>query len=206
MLRLRIGDSCTCVAFGVALNIAVPMLLGRIFIDRFIKSVHPAERITFPYHSLTALILLVHETRKAADKKEASDIRNFNAEDLDLLVALTVSKLESITVACEVILKAVWETSVLVSTWAAVLVEVIHHDNTASNYACMTEKKNMNVYPGQLFNKNIANFGKVDVHLPKHQKFGEVGKVPVKIFHVKAELTRSSLAHVRIAVKAQSTL
>lgn len=33
----------------------------------------------------------------------------------------------------------------------------------------------------------FANFGKVEVYLPKHQKVGEVAYVPIKMVHVKEE-------------------
>lgn len=45
----------------------------------------------------------------------------------------------------------------------------------------------MDVYPGRLFYVTNANFGTVDVHLPEHQKVGEVAQTAKEIIHIKNE-------------------
>lgn len=52
----------------------------------------------------------------------------------------------------------------------------------------------------------IANFSKVDVHLLKYQKVGEVANAPVKIVHIRDEPYPHITNAMRITVTAQSTL
>lgn len=77
------------------------------------------------------------------------------------------------------------ETSVLISTHAESLTERVLYENVARSRACMTAKAIMDVYLDSSFYSTIANFGKVDVHLSKHQKAGEVADAPVEVVHIK---------------------
>lgn len=45
----------------------------------------------------------------------------------------------------------------------------------------MTAKRIVNLYIGRLFHSSVANFGKVVVDPPKHQKIGIVGNVPLQV-------------------------
>lgn len=73
-LHLRIGELRICVNFCKVDNLAVPVLSGTTFIDRYIKSDHPSERNTVPYHSPSVPILMIHGARSVAKKEEDSDI------------------------------------------------------------------------------------------------------------------------------------
>lgn len=42
-LPLRMCESCTFVNLGVVNELAIPVLLAKTYIDRFMKSVHQAE-------------------------------------------------------------------------------------------------------------------------------------------------------------------
>lgn len=67
---------------------------------------------------------------------------------------------------------AMCETPVLVSTQAAGLIKVILREKVAKSHARMTAKGIMDIYPGRSFHITVTNFGKIDVHLPKHQNVG----------------------------------
>lgn len=79
-LHPRIADSPTRVAFGVVDELAVPVLLGTAFIDRFVNSIQPTERKIIPSHTPPIFILLIHDARSAAEKN-SSDIRKFIEHD-----------------------------------------------------------------------------------------------------------------------------
>lgn len=51
----------------------------------------------------------------------------------------------------------------------------------------MTAKGIMGVYRHRPFYIIVTNIVIVDLHLPKHQKTGEVANVPRKVFHIKDE-------------------
>lgn len=78
----------------------------------------------------------------------------------------------------QVLLEAMCETLVIVSAQVEGLIKVLRHEKGAKNHACMTAKGIIYFYSGRLINITIENFGKVDVSLPKHQKFGEVANAP----------------------------
>lgn len=84
---------------------------------------------------------MIQETQRETEKKEASDIRQSNTEDLPLLVTTTESDPKQITVARWVVLKTKCETSVLVSTQAAGLIEVVIHESAAKIHAYMAKRK-----------------------------------------------------------------
>lgn len=59
-LHLMICESRTLVTFGVVDKLALPVLLGMTFIDRYIRSVYPAEKRTVSYHYPSVPIVIVH--------------------------------------------------------------------------------------------------------------------------------------------------
>lgn len=67
------------------------------------------------------------------------------------------------------------------------LIEVLYIANVAKKHAYMTAKGIIDVYQGRPFSSSIANFGKVNIHLPKHQSVGEAAEVPVERAHIKNE-------------------
>lgn len=164
--HLRIGDSHPCVMFGVMDKLILHVLLSSTFIARFKKPVHPAQVKIASSHSPLVLILLVLATRSEHENKEQSNIRQANTEGLALLVTPTENEPKHITAARQEVLKVMCDTSALVSTGAAGLLEVISHNIAVIIYACMTAKGNMDIYPGRLFYIAISNVGTVDVQLP----------------------------------------
>lgn len=70
ILSFRIKKSRTRVAFRIVKKEAVPVLFGATFIDRVIRSVHPAERKLVPLHSPPVPILMVYGAIKVAGKEE----------------------------------------------------------------------------------------------------------------------------------------
>lgn len=67
------------------------------------------------------------------------------------------------------------------------LIEVILYSKFAKDHAFMNSKKTMDVCLGSSFYVTVANFGKVEVHLLKHQNVGEVTNASVELLHIKDE-------------------
>lgn len=89
------------------------------------------------------------------------------------------------------------EASVFVFAQAAGLIEVALHEHVEEKHACITTKRILDVYPGKRFYFTFSNIGKVNVHVPKHHKFGDVGDAPVRIVHIKNErFSYPSIVHV----------
>lgn len=86
-----------------------------------------------------------------------------------------------ITVFQQVLLKAMHETSVLVSTLAGGLIGEIPYENLAKHHACKAAKGIMKAYPGHPFYTTIASFDKVVLHLPKHLRVGEGANEAVEL-------------------------
>lgn len=149
-LHLSIDESRTQVAFGVIDKFAVPVLLGTTTIDRAVQSSYEARRNVIPYHSLPLPTLMVHEARSIAEKGEYWNIRPLNIEGLAFLVTTIESESRSIVVIRQVFLKAIFETSELVSTQASGLIKVISHDNVSRKHSFMMAKGAIDVYPGLL--------------------------------------------------------
>lgn len=89
--------------------------------------------------------------------------------------------------ARQIVLNAICETPVVVSTKAAGLIEVSPNEDVAETHTAIIARTNTNMFPGCPFNVNIAVFSKVDVYLPDHRNFGEVANLLVKIVHIKDE-------------------
>lgn len=143
------------------------------------NSNHPAKIDMVSHHYRPVPILTVHEARCEAKKRKVSDVHHASTKDVALYLMPTKSKPEHITAACQVVQKAWYEKTVLISTRAAGQIEVFPHNNISESYACIMGNRIMGVYTGRPFYITITNFGKVDVQLPSPQKFGEVANVPV---------------------------
>lgn len=112
-------------------------------------------------------------------------------------------ELKNITVSRQVVLKAMSETSVLVSRKKVGVVEAVLHENVARGHACMMAKRVVEVYVWCPFYFTIPNFGNVDVHPTNSEKVDEVDSVPVEIVHVRDEFLYPSEAH---ANKSESSV
>lgn len=124
-LYSRIGWSRTRVACGVMDKLTVAVWSGKTFTDRVIRSIHQTGRKIVTHHSPSAPISVVHDARSAAEEEENSGIRQKVEEHTALFVTLIQSNPENIMAAPQVVLKAIYETPVLVSTKAAGLSKVI---------------------------------------------------------------------------------
>lgn len=98
-----------------------------------------------------------------------------------------MSYFEKVLVVQKLLLKAVYETQMLVFTKVVGLREEAPHKSAAKNHAGMTAKCIIDFYPGRPFHIAIADFDKVAVHLPKHQNVGEATKASAEIVHNKDE-------------------
>lgn len=112
-IQLRMVESRTRVTFGLMDKLSVPMLLGPTFVDRLTKSVHPTEKKNIPYHSPPVPILMVHKAHSAAEENK-SDICQYSAKAQEILVTPVERKPKTITVAQQVVFKAMCETPLLV--------------------------------------------------------------------------------------------
>lgn len=77
------GKARTRVTFRVVNEVVVPSLLRMTYINRFIKSMYPAERNIVPYHLPPVPILLIHEA-KSDHEENKLELSNDPAEDLAL--------------------------------------------------------------------------------------------------------------------------
>lgn len=110
------------------------------------------------------------------------------------------------TVVGQAVLKAIYETTVLVFTKTKEPREVFPHSNKTKKHAFITSRGIIDVYPGRHFYIATANFGMADVHLSKHQNFVEVRNAPKKQFTLKTSISRTSLAQNGLKMTAASML
>lgn len=75
-LHLCMGTSRNRVTFGSVDNLAIPSLLGKIFFDKIMKSIHRDETKVVANHSPPVHISMVYDAKTEA-KKNVSDIRHF---------------------------------------------------------------------------------------------------------------------------------
>lgn len=106
---------------------------------------------------------------KSEAERNMLDTRRNDDQNLSLMVTHTINEAGYITVARKVDLKAMRESSALVTTQASVPIEVSSPETVSRTHACMTAKSTMHVHPGHPCSITIASFSKVDVHLAEHQ-------------------------------------
>lgn len=121
------------------------------------------------------------------DRRKNLNIGHSTVEDLEVFVTTIEFKSNPTTVALQVDQNAMCEISLLVSTRATGLVNVIPHGKVAINPACITVKESMDMSLRRLFYINIVLFCNVDVHFPKLQKAGQVANTSDAIVHVNDE-------------------
>lgn len=126
---------------------------------------------------------MIHETGGEAKMKESSTNREAT-EYFVLLVRHAGSDSKYITSTRHGVLEKMCETPILISTQAAGLKKVAPHEKVAKHHGCMTAEGILYVYPGHPVCTTIANFGKAEVNLPKHQKVREVESAPQEIFDI----------------------
>lgn len=129
---------------------------------------------------------MVHENRSAR-KKNMSDIRQYNTRDLETSVSPVESDTETITVAGQVLLKAICETTLLISTRASGLLKAIFNESVARAHAYITATRVMDVHFWSTFHVPIAFHGGVNFNLVKHRKAHEVIYAPDKIVRIKGQ-------------------
>lgn len=103
-----------------------------------------------------------------------------------------------ITVIQQVDFKAIWKTTVLVSTQMTGLIKVAPHERVAKTYACMTAREIMDAYSARRFYNIIARFGTADVNQPTHQILGEAMSAQQKYSTLETSVSRTSLAVMRL--------
>lgn len=99
-------------------------------------------------------------------KKSKWDICRYITEGEALLVSPIEIEPNSIAAARQVVLKAVCDTKLLVSTQTAGLIGVGLLKNIAKNHAYRTDIGIKNLYAGLLFCMNVSRLGRVDITLP----------------------------------------
>lgn len=129
-LHLSMGESDTQVKLGVRDKLAVHVSLDMVFIDRFIKSLHPAGRKIVPHHSAQISTLLVQVSLSEAEKNNL-DIHHEEIETLTPMVRPIERKAKDITVARPIALKAIPETQISVSIREAGLIQILLRKNAS---------------------------------------------------------------------------
>lgn len=190
ILHLRTGASHPWLTFFFVHNLAVPVIIQASFVGTVTTPSHPDDWIVLPHYSLPLPFLVVHKAMVAA-RQDQFDTHQETGEDLIWFVALTLGDAKNITISRKVVLKAMCEPPVSVSPYAVGITEVILRENEARYYSFLIARSIMNVHRAIHFYKTIQNFGKVEIHLPKHQEVGEAAILPVKIDHVHKSATRT---------------
>lgn len=127
------GEAHNRVKFGMVGELLGHMLLRKAFIDRFVKTIHPAERIIVVQHCSLISILSVHEEWSKA-KKNKSENRQEEDKRLALLMKNIKGKLYYITVPRQAVLKEMCDISVLVSAKADGRIKVSFHGNITKSH------------------------------------------------------------------------
>lgn len=127
---------------------------------------------------------MVNEERNET-KIDESDSRLEDGRDF-ALVSTRMCASKAITIAREVVLNAMSETLVLVSTQAADLIDILHHGIVVKIHAYKTAKHIMTFTRSTFLHPNAA-FRKVDPSLCKHKTVGEVANAPKTIEKIEDE-------------------
>lgn len=167
-------------------KLAVLVLLGTIFIDEVMSSNHPAKGSVFKHYSPPVSILMVSEPWSAHDENKWVNPQRIE-KDSTPFVFPAPSDHSKITNACQVVLKAMGERPVLVSTKTVGLINVVGYDKMAKNLAFMTAKYITDLYQRRPYYITMATFGSVGTHLPKKENFGEAASTLVGIVHINDE-------------------
>lgn len=177
--------------------------LWTVFIDRFIKSVHPVRQKIVLNHFSSLSNLMVYVLRSDSEKNRL-DI----PQEIIVLFRILIEKdPKCMTGVRQVVLKSICGISVLASFQTG---RCPDRGNFGGNYhqnMCLHEAlKTMDVYQEQPFYITASKFGKVDVNLPKHPELGETKSVPEEIVHIKNEGYSSGMETKRTGWKFQSFL
>lgn len=71
--QVRIGESCIHVMFGIVQNLADPVFLGPLFMDRFLKGAFPGQKETVPFNSPPVPMLMMHEAESDKTEEQQDD-------------------------------------------------------------------------------------------------------------------------------------
>lgn len=113
---------------------AVPVLLGMTFVGRVIMSVHSAESKIVPYHSAPVSMLMVYEAEFKVETYVPYIRQIYDLESVMSVVFISC-KQKYVTIALQIVLKAICETSVLVSIQATGLIIILCHDIVSNTHA-----------------------------------------------------------------------
>lgn len=119
----RMSGSRSCDDCGTVNELVKTVLLASTYIDRFIKSIYPAERIIVPHQSPLIAVLMLAEAKSESKKNNTEALQKVE-EELALLVTYITSQSDYITVAGRIVFMSMCKTSLIVSTKASGLVEV----------------------------------------------------------------------------------
>lgn len=101
-------------------NLAVPVLLGTSFMDKFVKGIFPAKRRIDTYNSQPVLILLVH--KMSVDNQTIS--RAENVADSSVLAAETGEQEHVVRIARSTTVQLISETSSVVNVNVSKIVQL----------------------------------------------------------------------------------
>lgn len=111
---------------------------------------------------------MVQESKREAEKT-TSDIIQIVDQHLEMLVTPINAELRYVTIAREVVLKKIYETSALVNAQTAGLVELNSNENVVKIHPCIMAEAIMDIYWGRRIYITMSNFNLVDVHRLQHQ-------------------------------------
>lgn len=106
---------------------------------------HPVERNVIPHHSRPVPILTAHEAGGDTKNNNTETCQEFEEKTALLKTPISCNR-KFVTVARQVKLRKVRDTTVLVSAQEAGIIELIPDGDVARNQACMTAKRIIDVY------------------------------------------------------------
>lgn len=158
LLCVRLGDLEVRAWFGVVDRLAVRLLLGTSFIDRFVKAIFPQDKCLLPMQSKP--VAIIDEVTKAVDvgavEKKLSDEGDETGKNHTIWVAqgrhiapMTTSK-------------------VLVNSTAPGRSYIVTHPRLTNRRMSLVAQGLMDITARRPFYVLVSNFGRTSIHLPKH--------------------------------------
>lgn len=181
---VRMDEARVRVELGELRNLAVPILLGTSFVDKFVKGVFPSKRKIVTYNSPRVSLLLIHEA--------LTDNQGFNDESENgtykgILVVEYVEREQSIRIARTIVLQPMSETAVLVVTNAKRLVEIESLPALLEKCPCTVARGLLGALPRHPFRVLAISTSNKDDTLVKLQRVAVAVPPPVEIVHSKSD-------------------
>ena len=198
-LFIRMGDLKVRVWFGVVENLAVPVLLGTSYIDRFVQGIFPQERKVVPNDSRPVAILssfaVDPTTNMVIDEDEVLTVD-------ENTIPNKVSRDVLIRVAKQTTLPPMSETIVTVTTKGAGLMLLSSHPNLLKTRTAVLAQGVMDILPDIPFKILLSNWSNKPTRVPKHMIVAMGTEVPSEIVEIPQNALRQNTKGLNETINA----